>query len=104
MAHHAIICHIMKLDGMKLRRERESKGLNQTQVAKKCKPRTTVVTISNAENGRDLYPSTAKRICDALNIELKDVMLPMEDNSDAREDDPRSRSTKRSVSKSTCVA
>jgi ribosome-binding protein aMBF1 (putative translation factor) len=73
----------MKLDGPKLRRAREAKGWSQTKLAKACKPKSNVVTVCNAENSREIYPETARKICTALDIEIKEVMLPAEGDSNA---------------------
>lgn len=71
----------MKLNAAKVVTARHQKGMNQTELARKCG--LTVVTISKAENGGDVYPATGKRICRALGIELSEVVLPTEDDGDA---------------------
>lgn len=70
----------MKLDGTKLKTARLGRGLNQTQVAVKCD--LTTVTISNAENEKDLQPATAKVICDFLDLDLAETMLPITKEGD----------------------
>jgi transcriptional regulator with XRE-family HTH domain len=97
----------MKLDGVRLRRERERQGLSQTDVVslvKKAKQKITVGTVSNAENGYDVYPRNAKKICDALKVEIEDYQLPMEGDDGSRKGNPRSRQAKRSLQKSARVA
>lgn len=63
----------MKLDSAKLVTARHRMGLNQTQLAKKS--RLTLTTISKAENGHDLYPSTGKKICQVLGIDLAEMVV-----------------------------
>jgi transcriptional regulator with XRE-family HTH domain len=67
---------VMKLDSKKVITARFKRGLSQSQVAKKC--RLSLMTISNAENEKELYPATAKTICDFLDLDLAGVMLPIE--------------------------
>lgn len=55
---------------------RLERGLSQSKVAQKC--RLSLMTISNAENEKELYPATAKTICDFYELDLADVMLPIE--------------------------
>jgi transcriptional regulator with XRE-family HTH domain len=64
----------MKLNSAKLVTARHRKGLNQTQVAQKSG--LTVTTISKAENGHDVYPITGKKICQVLNIDLAEIVVP----------------------------
>lgn len=72
----------MKLDGAKLVAARHRKGMSQEELAFACG--LTKTTISYAENGRDVYPSTGKKICTALEIDLAVVVLPEErENGDA---------------------
>lgn len=67
---------VMKLDSRKIVTERLKRGLKQSQVAKKCK--LSLMTISNAENEKELYPATAKTICDFYGLDLASAMLPIE--------------------------
>lgn len=78
MVDQCITSYIMKLDGARLKTERLKRGWNQSQVARKCKPRITTATVSNAENSNDVHPATALAICTVFGIEIEDVMLPME--------------------------
>jgi len=70
----------MKLDGLTLKRARLRQGLNMSHVAKKA--RVTTATISNAEKEKDIYPATAKRICDVLGLRVDDAMLPVTRNGE----------------------
>ncbi len=69
----------MKLNGAKLINARHGKGMKQAEVADACD--VTIVTISNAENGKDVYPATGKKICDFLELDLPDVVLPVEEEA-----------------------
>lgn len=51
-----------------------------SHVAKKA--RVTTATISNAEKEKDIYPATAKRICDVLGLRVDDAMLPVTRNGE----------------------
>lgn len=66
----------MKLDSAKLITARHRKGMNQTKLAEACG--VSIVTISNAENEKDVYPATGLRICEILEISLAEVVLPVE--------------------------
>ena len=98
----------MKLDGTRLRQKRHAEGWSLDDVVsavRKARKQITVGTVSNAENGHEIHPGSAKKICDALGVEIRDYMLPMEGSDhEARKDNSRSRSTKRSLSKSARVA
>lgn len=72
-----MVCNAMKLDATKLTTARLAKGMSQQQVADECT--LSVATISNAENGKDLWPATAKVICDFYGLVLGEVMLPITD-------------------------
>lgn len=38
----------------------------------------SLMTVSNAENGRDVLPRTGKSICEFLGLDTADVVLPLE--------------------------
>lgn len=95
----------MKLDGTKLKGLRERKGWSQTRLGRKCKPSLSVVTICSAENGGNIYPDTALRICTALETDIASLELPTEGNDNAGKNNSRPRSTaKRNLPKSARVA
>ena len=72
----------MKLDGSRLVTARHRKGLNQFEVASAVG--VSIVTVSNAENNRDVYPGTGRKICEFLGIDLAAVVLPaMKGSGDA---------------------
>lgn len=65
----------MKLDGRKLIHARHRKGLTQKQVSKRTK--LSLPTIINAESGRDVFPKTGHSLCRFLEIDLAEVVLPV---------------------------
>jgi transcriptional regulator with XRE-family HTH domain len=71
----------MKLNGAKLVMARYRKGWHQRDVANATG--LTSVTISNAETGKSVDPRTGKKICEALEIDLADVVLAEEDGDAA---------------------
>ena len=72
----------MKLNSGMLITGRQRKGWNQTELAEKSG--VSVVTISKAENGNDVRPSTGVAICTTLDIDLAAAVIPVEsENGDA---------------------
>ena len=69
----------MKLDGAKLIDARHRRGLNQGQVATGAS--ISIVTVCNAENEKDVYPATGKKLCDFLGLDIADSVLPSRRNS-----------------------
>jgi transcriptional regulator with XRE-family HTH domain len=67
----------MKLNGTRLINARHQKGLNQRAVADACG--VSLVTISNAEHGKEVYPATGKKICEFLEIDLAETVLPVQE-------------------------
>jgi len=39
----------------------------------------SVVTLYKAESGADVYPDTAKKLCDFLGLNLADTVVPIEE-------------------------
>lgn len=66
----------MRLDGTKLQRERERRGWDRVDLAKRCKPKLTSATIGNAEAGRSISPDTALAIHKAFGFDVNEYFLP----------------------------
>lgn len=66
----------MKLDSAKLKTARLRMGLNQSEVAEGSG--VSLTTVSNAEAGKDIYPSTGRHLCNFLGLDLADVVIPVE--------------------------
>ena len=97
----------MKLNGPKLRRKREDGGLTiegVVAIVRKQKQRITIGTVSNAENSKSITPGNAKKICDALDVEIADYRMPLEAEDAPGKGGRRSRATKKTLSNPTRVA
>lgn len=64
----------MKLNGDMLRDARDRKGLTQGQVAEALK--MSIATVSFAESGYEIHARTGVRLCDFLNIDLAEAVIP----------------------------
>lgn len=71
----------MKLYGIKIKTKRLRRGWTQTILSKKA--RVGIVTVSRAESGVSISPTNAMRICNVLDMDLGEVMRPLESNGDA---------------------
>lgn len=67
----------MKLKGTLIRDGRDRKGLTQEQLANALG--VSPPTISRAENGGDIYPTTGKLICDFLEVDLAKAVIAREE-------------------------
>ncbi len=63
----------MKLDEHKVRGTRERRGLTLAMVAQRAG--TSKNTVLSAEHGADIRPTTARKIAEALNVEIDDLLL-----------------------------
>jgi transcriptional regulator with XRE-family HTH domain len=66
----------MKLIGAKLKDARHRRGATQAEVSAALD--MSIATYNKAENGGEVYPGTAKRICDYLAIDLAEVAISVE--------------------------
>jgi transcriptional regulator with XRE-family HTH domain len=64
----------MKLKGAMLRDARERKGLTQEALATALE--MSRATVSNAENEDDIWVSTGIRLCEFLDLDLAQTVLP----------------------------
>ncbi len=72
----------MKLNGTLLKDARDRKGLLQEEVAHEVG--VSVPTIVRAEKGRKIWPSTGRKLCEFLNLDLEVAVEPRSDvNGDA---------------------
>jgi transcriptional regulator with XRE-family HTH domain len=62
----------LKLDEDRVRQTRERLGLTLSMVAQKAG--TSKNTVLSAEHGGDIRPTTARKIAEALNVEIADLM------------------------------
>lgn len=67
----------MVLNQTKVINARNRLGLNQEELAELAE--VSAPTIRRAEGGEGIHPSTGKRICGVLHIELADTVLPIEE-------------------------
>jgi DNA-binding XRE family transcriptional regulator len=63
----------LKLDEHKVRGTRERRGLTLAMVAQRAG--TSKNTVLSAEHGADIRPTTARKIAEALNVEIDDLLL-----------------------------
>lgn len=71
----------MKLDGSKLKQRRLQKGWTLDDVARRTgrgDERLSIVTVKNAEDGENLYPGNAKKICKALGLLDDSDLIPVD--------------------------
>lgn len=71
----------MKLKGAMLKGARERMGLTQTRAAELADVKQA--TLCNAEHGRSVLPTTAKKLCDFLGIEIEAAMRYRTGGTDA---------------------
>ncbi len=64
----------MKLDEDRVRGTRERRGLTLAMVAQRAG--TSKNTVLSAEHGADIRPTTARKIAEALNVEIDDLLAP----------------------------
>ncbi len=65
---------IMKLNGDMLKDARDRKGLTQGQVAEALG--MSIATVSYAESGYEIRNSSGVKLCDFLNIDLAEAVVP----------------------------
>jgi transcriptional regulator with XRE-family HTH domain len=84
-----MVCADMKLKASKLIDARHKKGLKQQEVANGAA--VSLMTVSNAENGKELQPGTAKKLCVFLDLVNENgeidsgVLVPAEDKNTSKE-------------------
>lgn len=64
----------MRLNGQHLRDARDRKGLSIVDLSEALNMSNS--TISAAENGEEVRPSTGRRLCDFLQLDLAVVVVP----------------------------
>lgn len=71
----------VRIDGSRLVLARYEKGYNVNTLSKMIG--VSVMTINNAESGRDkkISPVTMKKICDALDLRVSDVVSVVPDSA-----------------------
>lgn len=62
----------MKLNPKKVKKILELKLLTQTELCEKAD--LTIATVNKAVNGVSVHASTVKKICEALNVDVKELL------------------------------
>lgn len=63
----------MKLNGNVLRNARDRRALTQTDVAEALE--MSIATVNKAENGAEIHPSTGRKLCEYLGVELATTVV-----------------------------